>query len=82
MTADWVRSTREEDRLVWQSNGSPGPGQVPHVVGMKLRDALFLLESRGLKVIVQGPQGGNVKIQSLLPGTPITPGRSLTLQMR
>ncbi|XWN35217.1 MAG: penicillin-binding protein [Roseivirga sp.] len=81
-TADWVRSRVEEDRLVWQSNGNPGPGQVPHVVGMKLRDALFLLESRGLKVVVQGPQGGIVKTQSLLPGTSITPGRSLTLQMR
>lgn len=42
--------------------------QVPNVLGMGLRDALFLLENRGLKVEVNGSYG-KVKKQSIRPGT-------------
>ena len=42
---------------------------VPNVKGMGLRDALHLLESRGLKVEVQGI--GKVKLQSIKSGTPV-----------
>lgn len=41
---------------------------VPNVMGMGLRDALFLLENRGLKVQVNGNYG-KVKQQSVKPGT-------------
>lgn len=40
---------------------------VPSVVGMGLKDAIYLLENRGCKVRAQGV--GKVKMQSLLPGT-------------
>lgn len=41
---------------------------VPNVLGMGLRDALFLLENRGLKVEINGKYG-RVKQQSIKPGT-------------
>ena len=41
-------------------------GIVPSVIGMGLRDALYLLEQQGLKVKVQGV--GKVKSQSIRPG--------------
>lgn len=43
--------------------------RVPNVVGMGLRDALFLLENKGLKVKISGV--GKVVRQSILPGTRI-----------
>lgn len=41
---------------------------VPNVLGMGLRDALYLLENKGLKVKVNGNYG-KVKQQSIRPGT-------------
>lgn len=41
---------------------------VPNVVGMGLRDAIFLLENSGLKVRING-QVGKVREQSVRPGT-------------
>lgn len=43
--------------------------EVPNVQGMGLKDALFLLENRGLRVTVKG--NGKVVEQSVAPGTPI-----------
>lgn len=40
---------------------------VPNVEGMGLRDALYLLENRGLRVTVKGH--GKVQLQSIKPGT-------------
>ncbi len=40
---------------------------VPNVEGMGLRDALYLLENRGLRVKVKGH--GKVQLQSIKPGT-------------
>jgi cell division protein FtsI (penicillin-binding protein 3) len=46
--------------------------QMPNVRGMGLKDALYLLESMGMKVSVQGK--GKVSSQSVLPGTNVTKG--------
>lgn len=48
-------------------NRTLGKGQVPNVVGMGLRDAIFILENRGLNVKVNGV--GKVREQSIEPGT-------------
>lgn len=42
--------------------------RVPAVVGMGLKDAIYLLENRGCKVKIVGV--GKVKSQSIAPGTP------------
>ncbi|MCB0621167.1 MAG: transpeptidase family protein [Saprospiraceae bacterium] len=52
--------------------------RVPNVVGMGLKDALFLLENRGLRVEINGY--GKVRQQSIKPGTPAK-GQSITLRL-
>ncbi|MBF1535624.1 MAG: PASTA domain-containing protein, partial [Prevotella salivae] len=50
---------------------------IPNVVGMGARDAVFLLERRGVKTIVSGR--GKVVKQSLEPGHYIKKGERITL---
>ena len=52
---------------------------VPNVVDMGLKDAMYLLENAGLRVIVRGY--GKVVNQSILPGTKIQPGATIVLEM-
>ncbi len=52
---------------------------VPDVVGMGLKDAVYILESNGLQVTVKGK--GKVHIQSLAPGTTISKGQNIILQL-
>lgn len=52
--------------------------QVPSVIGMGLRDALYILENRGLKVISDGV--GRVRRQSIRPGTNIR-GQTIKLTL-
>jgi cell division protein FtsI (penicillin-binding protein 3) len=53
---------------------------VPDVKGMGLRDALYLLENRGLKVQVQGY--GHVVYQSLLANSKVVKGATILLQLQ
>jgi cell division protein FtsI (penicillin-binding protein 3) len=56
------------DQNGFQSQGKEfSQSQIPDVRGMGLSDALFVLEKRGLKVVVKGK--GRVFQQSILPGT-------------
>ena len=50
----------------WKSRPTR-PDRVPDVRGLTLRDALFLLENRGFRVLVEGR--GKVQEQSVSPGT-------------
>jgi cell division protein FtsI (penicillin-binding protein 3) len=50
---------------------------VPDVRYMTLRDALYALESKGVKVVVKGR--GKVVAQDILPGTPITKNTTVTI---
>jgi cell division protein FtsI (penicillin-binding protein 3) len=81
LSAEWVRSKINDDHIVWEAHDLSKVGKVPHVLGMTLKDALFLLENCGLRVTWQGHQGGRVKTQSLFPGTKIAHERSIVLQM-
>ncbi len=53
---------------------------VPNVTGMGLKDALFILENSGLKVMVKGR--GKVVSQSLRPGVRIVPGSNINIELR
>jgi cell division protein FtsI (penicillin-binding protein 3) len=53
---------------------------MPNVVGMGLKDALYILESRGLKVKFSGK--GTVRSQSIRAGERIAPGGSVTITLR
>ena len=52
---------------------------VPDVSGMGARDAVFMLESRGLKTRIEGC--GKVKEQSVMPGTIVKKGQVCKLVM-
>jgi len=52
---------------------------VPNVNGMGLKDALFLLENSGLKVMVEGR--GKVVRQSMRPGIRIVPGSTIKIEL-
>jgi cell division protein FtsI (penicillin-binding protein 3) len=54
--------------------------QVPSVLGMTLKDALFLLESRGLNVIIEGQ--GRVVQQSLKPGCSIKEASNIIIKLK
>ena len=56
------------------------PGVMPDVRGMGLKDALFLLESRGLKVRFSGQ--GTVTQQTISAGARITPGATVTITLK
>ena len=52
---------------------------VPSVIGMGAKDAVYLLESKGLKVHLIGV--GKVKSQSIANGTIVKKGQTITLSM-
>lgn len=52
---------------------------MPNVLGMGLKDALYLLENAGIRVKVSGK--GTIRKQSVLPGTKFSRGTELTLEL-
>lgn len=75
---DWVVTERYGNSVKWKEN-KVIENLVPNVKGMTLRDALFLLESTGLKVNVSGK--GRVVEQSKIPGTRISNGNEITIKL-
>lgn len=58
-----------------------GPAHsIPNVIGMGAKDAVFLLESRGMKVHIVG--FGTVSAQSIAAGSSIQKGKTITLMMK
>lgn len=60
-------------------DGQVKPDKMPNVRGMGLKDALFLLENMGLKVTISGR--GKIASQSIPPGTDITKGVKVILEL-
>jgi cell division protein FtsI (penicillin-binding protein 3) len=52
---------------------------VPDVVGMSLKDAVYILEKQGLKVRING--SGTIQSQSVLPGTLANRGQLIIIQL-
>ncbi len=77
--AEWV-VTGDNSNGLQVSPLNVEPGIIPDVRGMGAKDAIFLLESLGLEVHIQGR--GKVVAQSVLYGTPATKGRPITLTLR
>ncbi len=76
-TEGWVETTANGR---WKSRPTRSD-RVPDVRGLTLRDAVFLLENRGFRVLVEGR--GKVKEQSVEPGVGIakTTGKVITLTL-
>ncbi|RSK47012.1 penicillin-binding protein [Hymenobacter rigui] len=79
-TDDWVRTSAgaTAEKLALQPM-AVRPGRVPNVQGLTLRDALFLLENRGLRVRSIGT--GRVKAQSVAAGSAARRGTTVVLQL-
>jgi cell division protein FtsI (penicillin-binding protein 3) len=58
---------------------SDAAGLMPNVLGMGLRDALYILENHGLHVRLSG--SGMVKRQSPAPGTRPLKGSTATIEL-
>ena len=78
----WGRVTVDGDTrtAVIESVSDEDLSVMPDVTGMGLKDALFLLEERGLKVSVSGR--GSVRSQSIRAGTKIQRGSSVQIVLK
>lgn len=76
--AEWVFGRIRNDSLLL-SNNKTFDSLVPNVVGMTVKDALYLLENRGLGVAFYGK--GKVTHQSLRAGTKIVKGTKIVLTL-
>lgn len=76
----WLQSAKESDDKKWDTQSIKfGNKDVPNVQGMGLRNAMAVLESRGLKVIPVGK--GKVARQSIEPGALIKKGQTITIHL-
>jgi cell division protein FtsI (penicillin-binding protein 3) len=76
--AEWTAVKKQESRTVATSI-KYAENFIPDVTGMGLRDALYLLESKGLKVKVVGK--GMVEKQSLPAGNTIEKGQEIIIEL-
>ncbi len=75
---EWVKASRNGSSVTWRKN-EVLKDRVPDVSGMTFRDALYLCEKSGLRVVFQGR--GRVAEQSLAPGTRFTRGARIYLKL-
>ena len=75
----WGRAVKQTKDVALEKQGVPAMHFVPNVEGMGARDAVYLLESRGVKVTVLGR--GKVKKQSIAPNQKIKRGMHITLEL-
>ena len=76
---DWVKTKVIDNSISWESNTS-AINLIPNVIGMTYKDALYLLEKRGLNVNFSG--SGRVKKQSVSPGKNIKNYSTIHLSLR
>ena len=75
----WGTAEKETKEVKLSKVPMTPEGIMPDVMGMGARDAVYLLESRGLKVIIKGR--GKVHQQSIAYGKPYRWGARVTLEM-
>jgi cell division protein FtsI (penicillin-binding protein 3) len=75
---DWV-TPLVAGTLVSMQPGETAAGTMPDVTGMSAKDAVYLLEELGLKVMINGK--GPVARQSLKPGDAISKGKIVILDL-
>jgi cell division protein FtsI (penicillin-binding protein 3) len=74
----WVNASSSGESIVLKPRSIIG-NLVPNVSDMGLKDALYLLESAGMRVAVNGR--GTVKKQSIMPGSHVSKGQTIRLDM-
>ncbi len=78
---EWVSTAWVADSTsIAASRLEVAPGTVPPVVGMGLKDALYAIESRGLRVDFTGK--GRVVAQHPAPGATVRAGATITITLK
>ena len=79
--SEWATTQATDSSVVVAPRAVPdeSTGMMPNVVGMGLRDAMYILENHGLRVRLTG--SGMVKRQSPAPGTRPLKGSTVTLEL-
>lgn len=75
----WGTASETDKRICLQKNTETNSQKIPDVRGMGARDAIYALESRGVKAKLTGR--GRVKAQSHAAGTTITKGMVCQLNL-
>lgn len=77
----WIVAKRvDEEEVVKLKDIVIREGLVPNVVGMGAKDAVYLLESAGLRVALNGL--GRVSSQSISPGARVSKGQTVSLTLK
>ena len=77
-SSNWVSPDVSNKKLSFRSMQQT-PGTVPDVKGMGLKDALYLLENAGLRVVIKG--AGKVTAQSLPGGAAIGKEQTIVIEL-
>ncbi|GAB4249090.1 MAG: penicillin-binding protein [Vicingaceae bacterium] len=77
-SANWVKTSTKTDKVEILKH-TITPIYIPDVVGMSLKDAVYILENKGLQVTFEGV--GVVKSQSVLPGEKIVKNQKIHLEL-
>lgn len=77
---EWGKATTDENKIYLTEMTEFDKKKMPNVIGMGLKDALFVLESVGLKVKIDGC--GMVVSQSISTGTTIKEGTTVLLKLK
>lgn len=77
--SEWVRASTGKDKVELQETKVPEHGITPNVVGMGMKDAVFLLENAGYVVSVHG--SGKVRSQSVTAGSRFTNGSRIFISL-
>ena len=79
VNSDLVTAISSKNRVVVKPNYYSSKSVMPNVVHLNVRDAVYLLESMGLRVRVEGK--GKVKSQSVPPGEHIWRGEEVKIAL-
>jgi cell division protein FtsI (penicillin-binding protein 3) len=77
-SGEWVSTKSQAQEVKLERRTIPGD-KVPNVMGMSLRDGLYLLEKCGLEVEINGK--GTIKKQSLPPGASINQVKRIKIEL-
>ena len=78
LQSTWVNTTKDEQFIKF-SERPLVENLVPNVVSLGAKDAVYLLENAGLRVLIVGK--GSVRSQSVVPGTRVRKGERIILEM-
>ena len=77
-TGEWTKAVKDADGLMLEEIAFM-QNLVPNVIGMKAKDAVYILENSGIKTTISGR--GKVVKQSVRPGKLISKNKSISLQL-